>query len=405
MKSLRRILIGVGIGTVGLVVLGLLKGPPTPAPPSTFWNQAIPSQVVISNPAYGEAIAEGHASLIARMKYFGTPGLSVAIAVRKEVVWAECFGYSDVESKTLVGPLTKFRVGSVSKPFTAALTAKLQEEGKLDWDAPVRTCLEYPEKKHSFTIRQLGGHLAGVGRSKPVPLLNTKHYQTVKESLQEFQDEPLLFPPGAKFHYSGEGYTVLAAIAEAVSHNDFLSLMQQRVFQPLQMTNTCPDLPGVSNVTVFYDNYTKKDRLPVIAPYHDSSRHWAAGGFLSTPLDMVKFADAHLSSGFLKPETVTTLFTSQKSADGAETGYGIGWSIVAGPSGMREVRHLGDTVGGQAFLVLIPEMELVIALTCTGNFWNYRGDGSAGSTDRLAEIFVRTIQEMGGGRVAPSVEQ
>jgi CubicO group peptidase (beta-lactamase class C family) len=391
------------MGTVGLVVFGLLKGPPTPTPPSTFWKQAIPSRMIISNAAYGNAIAEGHASLIDRMKYFGTPGLSVAIAVRKEVVWAECFGYSDFQSKTLVGPLTKFRVGSVSKPFTAALIAKLQEEGKLAWDAPVRTYLDYPEKRHSFTIRQLGGHLAGVGRSKPAPLLNTRHYHTVTESLQEFQHEPLRFPPGAKFHYSGEGYTILAAIAEAVSHNDFLSLMQEKVFQPLQMTNSCPDSPWASNVTVFYDNYTKKDRLPFIAPYHDSSRHWAAGGFLSNPLDMVKFADAHLSSGFLKPVTVTTLFTSQRSADGAETGYGIGWSIVAGPSGMREVRHLGDTVGGQAFLVLFPELELVIALSCTGNFWNYHGDGNAGSTDRLAEIFVRTIQENGGGRATPSV--
>jgi serine beta-lactamase-like protein LACTB, mitochondrial len=233
-----------------------------------------------------------------------------------------------------------------------------------------------------------------------VPLLNTKRYHSIRESLQEFQHEPLLFPPGVRFHYSGEGYTILAAIAETVSGKDYLSLMQEQVFNPLQMTNTCPDLPSVSNVTLFYDNYTKKDRLPVIAPYHDSSRHWAAGGFLSTPLDMVKFGDAHLSSGFLKLATVATLFTSQKTADGTETGYGIGWNLVAGPSGVREVRHLGDTVGGQAFLVLCPELELVIALACTGNFWNYRGDGSAGATDLLAAIFVRTIEEKGGRRAS-----
>lgn len=396
MKRVRRILIGVGIGTVGLLVFGLMKGPPRPAPPSKFWSGAIPSQIVISNGDYGDAITESRASLIERMQYFGTPSLSVAIAIKKEVVWAECFGYSDIRSKTLVGPSTKFRVGSVAKPFTAALLAKLQEEGKVSWDAPVRTYFDYPEKEHSFTIRQLGGHLAGVGRSKPMPLLNTKRYHSIKESLQDFQQEPLLFAPGSRFHYSGEGYTILAAIAESVTGKDYLSLMQEQVFEPLQMSDTCADRPGVSNVTVFYDNYSKKDRLPVIAPYHDSSRHWAAGGFLSTPLDMAKFGDAHLSTGFLKPATVTTLFTSQKTADGAETGYGIGWSLVAGPSGVREVRHLGDTVGGQAFLVLCPEEELVIALACTGNFWNYRGDGSAGATDRLAAIFVRTIEEKGG---------
>lgn len=53
---------------------------------------------------------------------------------------------------------------------------------------------------------------------------------------------------------------------------------------------------------------------------------------------------------------------------------GIGWSLHVWPSGVREVRHLGDTVGGQAFLVLCPEMELVIAVACTGSIWNYRGD-------------------------------
>lgn len=78
----------------------------------------------------------------------------------------------------------------------------------------------------------------------------------------------------------------------------------------------------------------------MIATYHDSSRHWAAGGFLSTPLDMVKFGDSHLSGEFLKPATVATLFTSQKPVDGTETGYGIGWNLVAGPSGVREVRQL-----------------------------------------------------------------
>jgi CubicO group peptidase (beta-lactamase class C family) len=151
-------------------------------------------------------------------------------------------------------------------------------------------------------------------------------------------------------------------------------------------------------VTLFYDNYTRKNRLPVIAPYHDSSRHWAAGGFMSTPLDMVKFGEAHLDGGFLKAATVEILFTSQKRSDGAETGYGVGWSVAAGIAGVRQVRHLGDTVGSQAFLVLVPEMELVIALACTGNFWNYHGDGSAGATDHLVTLFAGAIRERAATR-------
>lgn len=396
MKPLQRILIAIGIGTVGLVVFGWFKQPPGPPPPSDFWKGPIPSEVAVAHLSYGGAIGDARASLVERMRYFGTPGLSVAVAIRKELVWAECFGYLDLQNRIPVSPTTRFRVGSISKPFTAALIARLEEEGRLSWDAPVRTYLDYPEKTHAFTPRQLGGHIAGVGRSKPLPLLNTRSYSSVQESLREFQDEPLLFAPASRFHYTGEGYTILAAIAEAVSEKDFLSLMQEWVFQPLAMTNTCPDLPGVTNVSVFYDNYTNKDRMPVIAPPHDSSRHWAAGGFLSTPLDMVKFANAHLTGGFLRAETVATLFTSQRTADGSETGYGIGWSIVVGPSGARQVRHLGDTVGAQAFLILCPDFELVIALACTGNFWNFHGDGNAGATDRLAAIFLGAIEEKAG---------
>ena len=168
--------------------------------------------------------------------------------------------------------------------------------------------------------------------------------------------------------------------------------MDELVFAPLQMTNTCADLPGASNVTVFYDNYSKKGRMPEVAIPHDHSRSWAAGGFLSTPLDLIKFGDAHLISGFLNPETITTFWQSQKTTDGRETGYGLGWSLATGPSGVRQVRHFGDTVGAQAFLVLCPELPLVIAMACTGTFWNYHGDGSSGATDRLVEIFAEVMR-------------
>lgn len=78
--------------------------------------------------------------------------------------------------------------------------------------------------------------------------------------------------------------------------------------------------------------------------------------------------------------------------NGKETGYGIGWNVIAGPEGVGEIRHLGDTVGAQAFLVLRPKDDMVIALVCTGNFWNYKGDGTSGSTDRLAAIFSSGIK-------------
>lgn len=396
MTATRRVLLLVGIGTCGLVIFGLLKQPPAPPPPSAFWNEPIPSQSIRSNSVFGKAIQDARSSLLERMQYFGTPGLSVTVTYNGEIIWMECFGYSDIEHKTLVEPDTKFRIGSVSKSLTAAAAARLFEQQKLDWDAPATNYLpEFPRKNYSFSVRHLAGHLAGIGRNEKQDFVNTRQYRSVAEALRDFQYLPLVFPPGSKFRYSGEGYTVLSAIIESVHQRDFLTAMRELVFEPLQMEHTCADNQSATNVTLFYDNYSSKSRMPEIATFHDHSRSWAAGGFLSTPLDLARFGNAHLKEGFLKEATLLMLHTSQRTTDGKETGYGLGWSLANGGSGVRQVRHFGDTVGGQAFLVLCPDLSLVIALVCTGNFWNYYGDGSSGATDRLVEIFAEELGRVG----------
>lgn len=399
MKRFQRVISGVGVGIVGLLLYGWLKEPPKPAPASAFWSQPIPAQTIYSNSRYASAIAEARSSVLERMQYFGTPGAAVAVAIKQEVVWAESFGYADIAKEVMVTSDTKFRIGSVSKPFTAAAIARLVEQGKIDLDAPAFNYLPNFSTKHSaFSVRQLAAHLAGFGSERPRDFVNTRHYNSVTEAITEFEDDPLSFAPGTKFNYSGQGYTLLSAIVENLHQRDFLTAMDDLVFQPLAMKDTCADLPTATNVTVFYDNYSKPGKMPEVATHHDHSRSWAAGGFLSTPLDLIRFGNAHLTNGFLKPETVSTFFTPQKTAAGEETGYGLGWSIFGDSLGLQQVRHLGDTVGGQAYLVLYPELDLVIALVCTGNFWNYHGDGSSGATDRLAQIFIREIQRSASQR-------
>ena len=93
------------------------------------------------------------------------PGLSVAVAVDGEIVWAEGFGWADVESRTPVTPLTRFRLGALSKPMTAVAAALLHDRGRLDLDAPVQRYVPaYPQKQWTVTTRQLMGDVAGVHR-------------------------------------------------------------------------------------------------------------------------------------------------------------------------------------------------------------------------------------------------
>src|SRR5919106_273623 len=105
------------------------------------------------------------------------------------------------------------------------------------------------------------------GRNILLLFVNTRHYNSIDEALAEIKNDLLLFVPGEKFHYSGDGYTILSAAIEAVYKRDFLTAMDELVFTPLKMTNTCADLPTASNVTLFYDNYSKKGRMAEIATF------------------------------------------------------------------------------------------------------------------------------------------
>ncbi|MEX2116692.1 MAG: serine hydrolase domain-containing protein [Bacteroidota bacterium] len=98
------------------------------------------------------------------------------------------------------------------------------------------------------------------------------------------------------------------------------------------------------------------------APFVDNSYKWAGGGFLSTTEDLLKFGNAMMSHAFLKPETTSMMFTSQKLNDGRETRYGIGWFVRQDAKGRRVVTHSGGSMGGTANLLLYPNEGIVVAL-------------------------------------------
>src|SRR5215467_11799054 len=161
----------------------------------------------------------------------GIPGLTLAVAVDGKIVYAEGFGYADLEQRVPVWPTTKFRIASDSKPLTAAGLMLLVEQGKIDLDAPVQKYVpSFPDKGAKITPRMLAGHLAGI-----------RHYDSVLEGLKIFADDPLLSPPGKEFHYSSYGFNLLSAVMEAAAGQEFLSYMRSRVFLPLGLRHTVAD--------------------------------------------------------------------------------------------------------------------------------------------------------------------
>ena len=312
--------------------------------------------------AYTETVARMRTLVCERLAP-RIPGLQVAVAIDGTLVWSEGFGYADAAHRRPVTRETQFRIGSVSKPLTAAAVALLYEQGKLDLDAPIQRYVPtFPVKGYPITTRQLVGHLAGIRHYKDREFFQNRHFAAVRDGLTIFQDDSLLFPPGTRFSYSSYGWNLVSAVVEGAAAEDFLPYISAHVFRPLGLTHTAPDradsvIPGR---TQFFDG----DSAGVyhVAPPVDNSYKWAGGGFVSTAEDLVKFGSALVAPGFLKQETLDLLFTSQRTSEGEATGYGIGWFLRADSSGHRWAFHGGSAVGGTAVFGLDRDAHVVVAV-------------------------------------------
>lgn len=294
----------------------------------------------------------------------GLPGLSVAVGVRGQIVFSEGFGHADLENRVPVTPLTRMRIGSVSKPVTAAALGLLLEQGRLELDAPIQRYVPtFPEKRWPINVRQVAGHTAGIRHYLGDENESSRRYDNVLEGLTIFQDDSLLFEPGTRYSYSSYGWNLLSAVVEGAAGEDFLGYMRRAVWEPLGMNSIVAEhtdsiIPWRAS---FYQR--RGDDGPLLnATYVDNSYKWAGGGFVSNTEDLVRFGSAHIEPGFLEPETVATLFASQRLSSGEETGYGIGWGSSLDARGRRLIHHTGGSVGGRAVLLLYPDDGVVVAM-------------------------------------------
>lgn len=315
----------------------------------------------------------------------GVPGVSVAVGMNDKLVWAEGFGYADQAKATPVTPQSIFRVGSISKTLTAAAVGLLYDKGKLDLDAPIQRYVPYfPEKKYPITLRQLGGHQAGIRHYKDFSeALNTRHYASVPASLTLIAPDTLLFEPGTQEFYSSYGYNLIAAAIEGASGKDYLTFIQEEIFKKLKMQHTLPDKNDstLANKVTFYHFMMPGKRI--LAPPIDVSDRWASGGFLSTPTDLVQFVQQLPT--LLKPKTIALLTTPQHLKNGAATNYAIGWrSEIIDPAKTRTAIHHGGAItGGRAFLFYLPKEKVVVAFTA-----NALVDFAQKEAYELAKIFL-----------------
>ena len=322
------------------------------------------------------------------------PGLSVAVAVDGEIVWAEGFGWADVDGRTPVTPLTRFRLGALSKPLTAVGAALLHDRGRLDLDAPVQRYVPaYPEKQWTLTTRQLMGDVGGVHRIRGDnnDAMPAQHCRSLDEAVAMLADDPLLFEPGTQHRYSIWGWVLVSAAVEGAAGEPFSRFMVRQVFERLAMERTVvAETDGLDAFAPFYSpRSVLRTRLGVKeASRPDYSCLAGAGAFLSTPTDLVRLGSAMLKPGLLKAETIAAFQTPTRLVSGASTTYALGWTVssvqLAGEPA-RMVSHRGSPMGGTVSLLTFP--DLVLAIAAAANVTNAKGVDPFAR--RIAEAFTR----------------
>jgi CubicO group peptidase (beta-lactamase class C family) len=337
---------------------------------------ALPAQSPAVLPA--DAIARIDARAAEELTKSGVPGLALAVGRDGAVVYEQGFGFADLENKVPATSRTRFRTASIAKPITAVAVLRLAERGKLDLDAPVRGLVpEWPEKHAPITCRQLLAHLGGVRHyAKPGEAEGTRRYLSLVESLDIFKDDALLHAPGTKHHYTTIGYTLLGLAAERAAKQPFETLLASEVFETAGMKDS-----GVDHHALLIEGrargYVKLGQrqhaaLPehlraraqpgtmINDALHDTSMKVPGGGLSSTAPDLVRFGLALLAGTLLRDETRAAMWTRQKTTDGKEIGYGLGFA-VGQAAGTPMISHSGGQSGTSCLLVILPEKRLVLA--------------------------------------------
>jgi len=332
-----------------------------------------------------EKIERIEALIRAEMERQRIPGLSVAVVLENELRWSEGFGFADIENQVPAKATTVYRLGSISKPITAVAVLQLAERGTLDLDAPIqRYCSAFPAKPWPLTSRHLLAHQSGIRHYRSEAEFNsTRPYASIVDALDIFKDDSLLFEPSTRFSYTTYGYNVLGCVVEGASNMHFADYLRDNIFRPAGMERTRPD----SVADIIPDRaqgYRKNDsgelRNSALA---DTSNKVPGGGLVGTVEDLVRFALALQKGSLVSAETREAMWTAQKTRDGQQTSYGLGWQVQL-TDGRKEVAHSGAQQRVSTLLYVLPEQRFAVALMANLEGVERRGELAR----KIAEIVL-----------------
>ena len=301
----------------------------------------------------------------------GAVGLSVALSYDDDIVLESGYGIAEVEHDVGTDQETMFRIGSITKQFTAAMVMKRVESGEIGLDDPISKYTDFPTGDHTVTVRHLLTHTSGIKSYtglgpawiKTVPL-----EMTHEELLGLVKDQPFDFAPGEKYRYNNTGYYLLGVILEKVSDKSFAELLVEEVAAPLELSRTRYGSNGdiIKNRAQGYaldQGELKNDSLIGM------SQPGAAGAILSTAGDLLRWQRALAGGQVVSAESYRLMTTPYTLKDGSNTDYGFGLSM-GDADGLQTVRHGGGINGFNSMLVHFPESGVGIAVISNSEAFN-----------------------------------
>lgn len=321
---------------------------------------------------------------------------SVLVAQNSDTLLADGWGYANREWQMPNSITTRFRLGSITKMFTATLIMKLVQEGRVSLDNPVADYIEgLPgDRGKDITVRHLLTHTSGLQEFYRIPGFKRLWLYTPpspEELVKIVSGYPLEFEPGARYAYRNIGFIALGIIIEKITGQSYESALTQHIFQPAGMIHSGLEQEGeiipqrADGYARIKEGWRKGDHLnPGILS--------AAGGIYSTAMDMYRFSKAIDSNLLLKPEILEQMLTPQikESQDKDDHRYyAYGWHIdklanVAPDSLIKITEHGGDVTSFETLFTRIPHLNAVIVI-----LYNYGETDQDAIRDDLIRVLVK----------------
>lgn len=292
------------------------------------------------------------------------PGLSIAVLRGADTVVLRGWGYAELENRVPATPQTVYRIGSLTKQFTALAILQLAEQDRLSLDDTLQRFVpSFPTPGRRVTIRQLLNHTSGIPSYTSIgrAWLEKMRLDLPHDSLLALvRDRAPDFAPGERWLYDNTGYYLLGMVIEAAAGQPYAQYLAQHVFAPVELraTTYCDTRPIVADRAQGY----RVDPTGVVnADFISMTQPFAAGALCSTVRDLLTWQGALAGDRLLRPGGYAAMSTPGRLTNGTATGYGFGLGMTT-ENGHRQIGHGGGINGFSSMLSAFPDDSLIVVV-------------------------------------------